>query len=273
MVRRRRAHDVVHVTPGPKNHAAPQTVDDAVYLFCDELFMKIVVDSTNKEMTRQFTEKRRLDDLVLLDTSEANAFLGLLILIGVLRGRREPLQQLWDDKWGRPIFRATMGFNRFKTILRYMRFDDKETRAERRVGDKLAALRELFEHFVNSCRTYYELSPAQQLMNNYLRLGENARSACTSNQNLRSTELSYGCSATVKQHTAAMHKCNRKGGQCPGEGSRCSRCQRSYKSYLQHGQEYNNGQFFHGCRTGRLSPDSEANSCWYCTQEQVLPTS
>jgi hypothetical protein len=159
VVGRRRAQDVVRVTPGPKNHARPETVDGAVFLFCDELFMKIVVDSTNKEMTRAFTEGSRLHDLMLLDISEAKAFLGLLILIGVLRGRREPLQQLWDDKWGRPIFRATMGINRFKTILRYMRFDDKETRAERRVADKLAAIRELFEHFVNSCRTYYELSP------------------------------------------------------------------------------------------------------------------
>lgn len=155
---RRRACDVVRVQSGPKNHAVPQKVDDAVFLFCDEEFMNIIVQSTNKEMTDVYTGLNKLDDLHLLDMAEAKAFLGLLILIGVLKGRREPLEQLWDDKWGRPVFRATMGINRFKTILRHIRFDDKATRTQRRATDKLAAIRSLFEHFAASCRKYYELS-------------------------------------------------------------------------------------------------------------------
>jgi hypothetical protein len=52
-----------------------------------------------------------------------------------------------------------MGINRFKEIWRFVRFDDKATRQQRRAEDKLAAIRELFEHFAECCRQYYETSP------------------------------------------------------------------------------------------------------------------
>jgi len=65
--------------------------------------MNIIVQSTNKGTTDIYTGLNKLDDLHLLDMAEAKAFLGLLIVIGVLKGRREPLEQLWDDKWSRAV--------------------------------------------------------------------------------------------------------------------------------------------------------------------------
>ena len=50
------------------------------------------------------------------------------------------LRELWDTSSGRHVFRA---LNRFKQLLRFIRFDDKETRPERRAIDKLAAVREV----------------------------------------------------------------------------------------------------------------------------------
>ena len=131
-------------------------------------------------MTNVFTELNKLDHLHLLDITEAKAFLGLLISIDVLRGRREPLEQLWDDKWGRAIFRATVGINRFKLILRHISFDDKATRTHRRATDKLAAIRLLFRAFfqkvVKSITNYHFV---QLLMNNCPHSEESVHSACT----------------------------------------------------------------------------------------------
>lgn len=53
-------------------------------------------------------------------------------------------EEFFDRLRGQPIFRATMGLKRFKAILRYIRFDEKETRSDRRREDKLAAVRDVF---------------------------------------------------------------------------------------------------------------------------------
>ncbi|KAJ4440549.1 hypothetical protein ANN_08694 [Periplaneta americana] len=56
------------------------------------------------------------------------------------------------DGTGMDIFRTTMSLQRFRFILQCLRFDDKSTRAERSKIDKLAPIRDVFEHFVANCR-------------------------------------------------------------------------------------------------------------------------
>ncbi|KAJ4444070.1 hypothetical protein ANN_05859 [Periplaneta americana] len=53
------------------------------------------------------------------------------------------------------IFRTTMSLQQFRFILQCLRFDDKSTRAERSKIDKLAPIRDVFEHFVANCRNNY----------------------------------------------------------------------------------------------------------------------
>ena len=78
---------------------------------------------------------------------ELRAFVGLMIFIGVFRASREPVRDLYSDdlNFGRPILRATMPRERFKTILRFLRFDDQATRVERALIDNLAPIRYVFE--------------------------------------------------------------------------------------------------------------------------------
>lgn len=48
-----------------------------------------------------------------------------------------------------------MGLNRFKSILRFIRFDDKSKRSDRRKTDKLAPIRDLFNMIdLNLSRMY-----------------------------------------------------------------------------------------------------------------------
>lgn len=56
-------------------------------------------------------------------------------------------QVLWNRD-AKPIYGATMSFNRFAYLLSHLRLDDKDTREERRAHDKFAPAR--FVALINS---------------------------------------------------------------------------------------------------------------------------
>ena len=70
--------------------------------------------------------------------------------------------------YGPKIFRKTMPRNTFKSILRFLRFDDKSTRRGRLDTDKFTHIREIFEKFSYNCATKYtptfSLTIDEQLM-------------------------------------------------------------------------------------------------------------
>ena len=93
----------------------------------------------------------------MISFEEIKAFVGLMILCGVFRAFREPLSHIYssDLNFGRPIFRAAMPRERFKFILRFLRFDDYSTRFERAKSDTLAPIRHLFDSLNNSFSSAY----------------------------------------------------------------------------------------------------------------------
>lgn len=105
---------------------------------------------TNLEGLRQDKEK-----WAKLDYVELRAYIGLLLFAGVYRSYGEFIGELWDDVTGRNIFRTTMSMNRFKKITQMIRFDDKTSRAERRVRDKLAPIRTVFDKWSNNLKVMY----------------------------------------------------------------------------------------------------------------------
>ena len=82
---------------------------------------------------------------------ELMALIGLLLLTGVFHASRESLSDLYSDdiNKSKPIFKATMGRDRLKSLLRFLRFDDASTRLNRIKTDKLAPIRSCFE-LINS---------------------------------------------------------------------------------------------------------------------------
>lgn len=119
----------------------------------------IVVRETNREAERVM----QLPDCSLyirdrwypVTEGEMLAFVGLLIEAGVMRDSGRYLNELFDERRGNPLFRSTMTCERFKQILRFIRFDDKATRPERRLYDKLAAFRQIWNMFVANFRANY----------------------------------------------------------------------------------------------------------------------
>ncbi|KAI4457552.1 transposase is4 [Holotrichia oblita] len=64
-------------------------------------------------------------------------------------------KELFDKDNGIPIFRPTMPEARFRFLVNCLRFDDKDTRADRREIDKLAAFRDVFERSINKMKRFY----------------------------------------------------------------------------------------------------------------------
>ncbi|XP_031735170.1 piggyBac transposable element-derived protein 4-like [Anarrhichthys ocellatus] len=113
-------------------------------LFLPKPIEEVVLNMTNKEGRRVYGNKWRK-----MDRMDLQAYVGLLILAGVYRSSKEATSSLWHAESGRAIFRATMTLKMFHKISRVIRFDDKDTREDRRARDKLAHIRDVWDKWVS----------------------------------------------------------------------------------------------------------------------------
>jgi len=86
---------------------------------------------------------------------ELKAFLGLLYFGGLKNDNQNNSAELWSSEFGYTIYRATMNIRRFEFIAGRIRFDDKTTREEGKKTDGLAAVREIWDLFINNCQMNY----------------------------------------------------------------------------------------------------------------------
>ncbi|CAH2009352.1 unnamed protein product, partial [Acanthoscelides obtectus] len=159
-----RSHNIIIHLPGPKGKAREvKTEVAALELFLDDNILKTITACTNIyiEKTRQeFTRDR---DARSTDEIEIRAFIGLLFLIGTMRCSRKNIHLLWDNSKGNGIESCylTMSEQRFRFLLRCLRFNNINDRNMRKELDKMAAIREVFELFTNNFEKYF--SPSEYL--------------------------------------------------------------------------------------------------------------
>lgn len=92
----------------------------------------------------------------LMDRTEIEAFIGLLILLGTFRSKYRDIEELWSPKDGFPVCRATMTMERFLQIKSVIRFDDPLRRDR---SDVLAPVRNVYSIFNNKLRQLYIPGP------------------------------------------------------------------------------------------------------------------
>ncbi|XP_041864774.1 piggyBac transposable element-derived protein 4-like [Melanotaenia boesemani] len=148
--------NIIKRTPGPTRFAVSHAHDikTTFELFIPPSLEKILLEMTNMEGRRVFGKSWMDIDKVQLD-----AYLGLLLLAGVYRSCNEATASLWDGESGRSIFRATMSLQTFHVLSRVIRFDSRETRAARRVNDKLAPIRDVWDKWVEQLPLMYNPGP------------------------------------------------------------------------------------------------------------------
>ncbi|XP_073532700.1 succinyl-CoA:glutarate CoA-transferase isoform X2 [Phyllobates terribilis] len=123
------------------------------------------------------------------DEIELRAFFGLLYLAGAYRANRQSLEELWSkDRDGVEKFGLVMSINRFKLLIRCLRFDDRTTRTERKTHVRLATIRDIFQKFVENCKKSY--CPGENLTIDEMLPG--FRGKCAFGQYIPSKPNKYG---------------------------------------------------------------------------------
>lgn len=127
-----------------------KSIIDCWKLFFSDMVIDEIVKCTNVYLTKIRTNFRRERDCLNKTREEIKALFGLLYFAGVLRRNHLNLKDLWsDDPLSREYFRAIMPLKRFYLFLCALRFDDMNTRTDRKMYDKLAFIRMKFDGFVS----------------------------------------------------------------------------------------------------------------------------
>lgn len=149
--------NIVKIISGPKPCARDITDERSAFeKFFTEDMIQNIVECTNVEIEKLRVNYARPRDAKNTTKNELLAFLGLLLLVGTKKQNHTHFLELWTtDGTGSQICRACMGCNRFLFLLTAIRFDDKNTRQERKKIDKLAAIRFTLDRFVTNCEANY----------------------------------------------------------------------------------------------------------------------
>ncbi|XP_040574628.1 piggyBac transposable element-derived protein 4-like [Lepeophtheirus salmonis] len=118
-------------------------------LFLSDSIQKIILDMTNLEGGRVFG-----NEWSVIGKLELNAYFGILFLRVFIVPKDK---SLWNSESGRPIFRPIVPCKNFKILSRVLRFDDRQTRNQRRQKDKLAPISEVWDKWVE--RLSYSYNP------------------------------------------------------------------------------------------------------------------
>ncbi len=150
----------------PKGNARQaRNIRDSWNLFITAEMITDIVIHTNEKAAenragyRRVQEQREDATYGDVDATELLAVFGLLYLAGIHKSSHANVDELWaTNGTGIEIFHLIMSRERFRFILRSLRFDDERTRNDRKVLDKLAAVRTVFDMFKTNCVNNFEPS-------------------------------------------------------------------------------------------------------------------
>jgi hypothetical protein len=158
-------------------------------LYFDEEILNEIVFCTNIWIEKNKVIYSRERDCLETSVTEIKAVFGILYMAGVLKAAHLNLEDLWStDGLGVEFFRTCMSIKRFKFLLRALRFDDINTRNDRRTLDNLAPIRRVFENLVEKCKKYYvpsEFVTIDEML-------ESFRGRCRFRQYIKNKPAKYG---------------------------------------------------------------------------------
>ena len=80
---------------------------------------------------------------------------GIMICSGPNNSSTDHVSDMWKST-SYPIYRAAMGYNRFRIIMQFIRFGDANTHRTRAEQDKAAPIRDLWTMFNDNLRKMYK---------------------------------------------------------------------------------------------------------------------
>lgn len=152
---RRQQHNVLKDVSGPSSYAIRNITEEhltsAWRLFINEKMLRFIKLCTEAEAHR-----RLQDPHWSISLEELDAFISLLYARGAFISKGISINNLWSKTWGLKFFHETMARDRFKEIMRYLRFDMKATRSQRLRTDQFALVSEIWNTFVENCLLCYK---------------------------------------------------------------------------------------------------------------------
>ncbi|XP_031331299.1 piggyBac transposable element-derived protein 4-like [Photinus pyralis] len=167
-VRRSEANKIV-AAPGLTHSSSEiSTIRESFLLFFSDAMLDIIVIETNRKAKYFFdqhnaTHPGNTKKFAPTNRIEIEAYIGLLITLGALQANTEPIEMLYcsDPAYCRPIIPACLSRNRYSFITKFIRYDNFETREQRKLQDRLAPIRDIFDILVSNCKT--ALNPSSHM--------------------------------------------------------------------------------------------------------------
>lgn len=121
----------------------------AIKLLISKNIIKDIVNYTQAEAKRVLKAEWKTSE------NEIYAFIGILYARGVYGANNVDIHLLWHKQWGPPFFSNAMSRDRFKTLIRFIRFDNKDSRRKRVETDKFAAMSDVWFKFIDNCQVTF----------------------------------------------------------------------------------------------------------------------
>jgi len=165
-VSKTKSKNIIKVLPGLKGQArlCETRLECFLQIISAEMVDKIVkytnIFINKKGLDREATSTTevRARDYRETTRGEILALFGALLLMALKRGNRADLTEFFNKNGtGLTILRANFSENRFRFLLRCLRFDNINTRTQRSKTDKLAPIRDFLTKFISNCQNSYSL--------------------------------------------------------------------------------------------------------------------
>lgn len=117
------------------------------------IWTNVKIDSLREKYKQMSSFTKNVDEI------ELRSLFGLLFYSAVFKSNHERSELLFaTDGTGREIFRLVMSQKRFLFLINCLRFNNRDTRDERKNENPTAAISEIFDEFINNCKLNYSLS-------------------------------------------------------------------------------------------------------------------
>lgn len=152
--------------PGIKGPAlalgnAPSKEDVWSLFFDDEIISKIVTNTNIKmsSVRQHLARETNKSNYRPTNDVEIKALIGLLLVESVLKCNGEKMTSMFcKDEYSRPLFRASMSLKRYEILIMCLRFDESETREQRKRNNRAAAISEIFDKIISNSLSVYRPS-------------------------------------------------------------------------------------------------------------------
>ena len=144
--------NILRGAEGPTGRAkAAKTTVEGFELFITDKMMQGVANNTIKNIQNFMTyfhdvlkESSKYTYVKETDLIEMKALIGLLYLRAALQLNIFKTREIFFHESSHEIFAATMSYNRFAFLIRFLEFNDKETQQQQWREDRFATIREFF---------------------------------------------------------------------------------------------------------------------------------